>query len=105
MRPPLPVGVTASMILEEYRVKQMAEIILDIISIFVDIVLSGDNALVIGMAAAGLAQKIVSAPFSMVWRRLQACGSYSLFCNLSIANPRYSLGGFCFAGLGLLAFL
>lgn len=36
----------------------MAEIILDIIQIiFVDIVLSGDNALVIGMAAAGLAPK------------------------------------------------
>ena len=36
----------------------MTEIILDIIQIiFVDIVLSGDNALVIGMAAAGLAPK------------------------------------------------
>jgi YjbE family integral membrane protein len=36
----------------------MMEIILDIIQIiFVDIVLSGDNALVIGMAAAGLAPK------------------------------------------------
>jgi len=36
----------------------MMEIIIDIIQIvFVDIVLSGDNALVIGMAAAGLAAK------------------------------------------------
>jgi len=36
----------------------MMEIILDVIQIiFVDIVLSGDNALVIGMAAAGLAPK------------------------------------------------
>ncbi|MFT7178795.1 MAG: hypothetical protein ACI9EP_001227 [Oceanospirillaceae bacterium] len=74
--------------------------------IFADLILSGDNALVIGMAAAGLAanqRKKVILYWHGVSRFIQdfVCGGrqHHYWCT------RYLTSGWPFASLGVLAFL
>ena len=52
------------------------DVIIDIVQIiFADIVLSGDNALVIGMAAAGLPPELRKKAIFWAWRLPLGCAS------------------------------